>query len=231
MLPVRQQEAPRRGLTINFKGINMKHLLTNKSLLGATTQYMTITRAVEGGGLRKEYLLRVVEGVHAADATSMAEYFENVITALKEDARYNRNILAFINNCIAHPTKAKTRLALVDEGYKMDTIFTIGRDLKLSDTKLEEKLTAPTATPTGKKSPAVTKLTDGDAPVKVDVKEELNNVRNDVLNHAAELVKLSKDDLLDNILSLLEQVDKLDYTKMNVNRLALVQTYLEKVVG
>jgi len=212
----------------------MTHLLTNKTLLGATNQYMTFVEAVEGGGLRKEYLLRVVEATQHVAAADLGETLKVTIEPLQVEKRYNRNILAFINACIAQPTRAAARLSDVTEETKMDNILALGRGLKLSDEKLKEATaTDKDATSTDNKSHGVTKTTDGvsDDTVVVDVKEELNGVKDEIINHAKELTALSHDDLVDNILNLLVQVDELDYTKMDVNRLALVQVYLEKVVG
>lgn len=208
----------------------MKNLLTNKSLLGATTQYMTIVKAAEGNGLRKEYLLRIVAATQHIASADLGEHLKVTLEPLQEEKRYNRNILAFINAVIAQPTRATTRLIDVTDETKMDDILALGRDLKLSDEKLKEKSTD---AKDDKSHAVTTKTTDGtqEDAVQVDVKEQVQGVKDEIINHAKELTALSHDDLVDNILNLLVQVDDLDYATMDINRLALIQTYLEKVVA
>ena len=208
----------------------MKNLLTNKSLLGATTQYMTIVKAAEGNGLRKEYLLRIVAATQHIASADLGEALKLTLEPLQEEKRYNRNILAFINAVISQPTRAATRLTDVTDDFKMDDILTLGRNLKLSDEKLKEKSTD---VKDNKSHAVTTKTTDGtqDDAVQVDVKEQVQGVKDEIINHAKELTTLSHDDLVDNILNLLVQVDDLKLDTMDINRLALIQTYLEKVVA
>ena len=178
----------------------MKNFLTNKTLSGATAQYMTYVQAVNGSGLRKEYLLRVVAEVMAVEADGVSDALAVTIEPLEADKRYNRNLLAFIRACSSYPTRAKERLEAVTVETKMDDILAIGRGLKKSDDTLEAEAVAVDTVDAEEVATLEEAMESATEEIKEAVTKE-REARPNVVTVAQTLATLKTDELLDMLYS------------------------------
>ena len=225
--PIETTRASFKGQQINLKGIKMKTVTLGKTIKTATRNVIAFDYMAQG--VHKDYLVLVLniiskDGLTTAHKKEINEalvsftaeetYITEALRVDDKDAKASRrykNIKNGLNNAIKYHKDVS----------KVDTNTTL--------LNIISSLVA--LNPKAKETPK--KVTKTKAPVEtvVDVKDAIETIKNETVNHQRELVQLGRDELTDNILELLIQVDNMDLTKQSVERLAVIQSHLEKVIG
>jgi hypothetical protein len=204
----------------------MKTTLTAKTIHGLTTQYINTLNLVEGGGLRKDYITRVLFMLQDIELSKAIKAINTIIKELKETdkangSRYNRNVIALFGRLKKKGVdKSIEELTQTDlKALKYDELINLFK-VKKEQPEAEEKPVPTAPTPA--------------AEVVVDVSEETSSVRDEIINNAHDIATATAEELIDTYLATLNEFEEFaqnfDPSK-SANQTAMVIALLQKAMA